>query len=118
MIPSPIKNAPEASLRYRSFPATSLSKLLRRSTAVVRLANTPIKAAKEASSPASCYHGCNIVDLFQGTTLEISSTIGTSTSTPTGTYTLTMVVNPDSCPIGVTDCTHLSTSVSATLTVT
>ena len=72
--------------------------------------------------PPVCYHGCNIVGLMDDTPFLIKTTVITTASTPAGTYTFTLSVFPDSCPVNFppgTGCTlNVPPPVSATVTVT
>lgn len=69
-----------------------------------------------------CYHGCNIVPLAEDTPFIIKTTAVTTTSTIAGTYTFTLSVFPDTCPVNFppdTGCTlNIPPPVSATITVT
>ena len=72
--------------------------------------------------PPVCYHGCNIVPLWEDTPFLIKTTVITTANTPAGIYTFTLSVFPDSCPFNFppgTGCTlNLPPPVSATITVT
>lgn len=72
--------------------------------------------------PPVCYHGCNIVPLAENTPFIITTTAVTTANTPAGTYTFTLSVFPDTCPVNFppgTGCTlNVPGPVSATITVT